>query len=118
MSVANVIVKTLHRRQAKCSVFIYSLSVKSMYNNVNKATFRVVEIIKPIYRNTSKSTINTTSLSDNIKLSSLVATHTSAFTLALIVNTIQYFLTKINMKRTSFRFFLKTKELNKIAKLF
>lgn len=49
--------------KAKCSVFIYSLFVQSMYITVNKATFIVIDIINPIIRNSKNSTINTTSLS-------------------------------------------------------
>ena len=62
--VTYIYVKTLHcRPKAKCSVFIYSLFVQSMYITVNKATFIVIDIINPIIRNSKNSTINTTSLS-------------------------------------------------------
>jgi hypothetical protein len=48
--------------KAKCSVFIYSLFVQSMYITVNKATFTVSDKPKAYIKNSIKS-INTTSLS-------------------------------------------------------
>ena len=68
-----------------------------MYKIVNKAMFIVVDTNKAYIKNNIKL-INTTSLSHSKTLCSKVATHTSAFCLFPMVNTIQQF--RIKNKRT------------------
>jgi len=57
--------KHIYNGQITDVFFIYSLFVHIINITVNKATFIVTEIINPSIRNSKKSTINTTSLSQS-----------------------------------------------------
>ena len=86
----DIMINTTLPSKAKCSVFIYSLFVHTMYITVNKAIFIVKEIINPKIKNNIKSTINTTSFSHSKLLCSKVATLTSAF---LFISYAKYYIT-------------------------
>lgn len=60
--------KHIYNGQITDVFFIYSLFAHIIIITVNKATFIATEIINPSIRNSKKSTINTTSLSQSIIL--------------------------------------------------